>query len=143
MLSEDEKAFRKGFYDMYEIVKFLYEEMTTRLHGESSNQPKGNGGDGIKPPYPPPHSPLPSPLSSYPSSSPSHTPPKSPKGHAKSPLLKLDVKFELRMYNGDVNGEKLDNWVHHIEVYYMIQRIKDDVTKIQLASLHFESAVLI
>jgi hypothetical protein len=27
------------------------------------------------------------------------------------PLLKLDVKFELPMYDGEVNAERLDNWV--------------------------------
>jgi hypothetical protein len=47
------------------------------------------------------------------------------------------------MYNGEVNAEKLDNWVHQIEVYCRIQKIDDDVTKIQLASLHLESATLI
>jgi hypothetical protein len=47
------------------------------------------------------------------------------------------------MYNGEVNAEKLDIWIHHIEVYCRIQRIKDDETKIQLASLRLESATLI
>jgi hypothetical protein len=27
------------------------------------------------------------------------------------PLLKLDVKFELPMYDGEFNAERLDNWV--------------------------------
>jgi hypothetical protein len=27
------------------------------------------------------------------------------------PLLKLDVKFVLPMYDGEVNAEKIDNWV--------------------------------
>jgi len=47
------------------------------------------------------------------------------------------------MYNGEVNIEKLDNWVRQIEVYCMIQKIDDYVTKIQLASLHLESETLI
>ena len=47
------------------------------------------------------------------------------------------------MYNGEVNAEKLDNWVCQLEVYYRIQRIKDDETKIHLASLRLESAALI
>lgn len=55
-LSEDERPFIKDFYDIqYEMVKVLYNERTTRLQGESSNQQKGNGGDGRKlPPSPPP-----------------------------------------------------------------------------------------
>ena len=47
------------------------------------------------------------------------------------------------MYGGEVNAERLDNWVHQLEVYCKIQRIKDDETKIQLASLRLESATLI
>jgi hypothetical protein len=47
------------------------------------------------------------------------------------------------MYNGEVNAEKLDNWIRQIEVYCRKQRIKDDETKIQLAYLTLESATLI
>ena len=36
-----------------------------------------------------------------------HTHSQNPKG--KTPLLKLDLKFELPMYNGEVNAENLDN----------------------------------
>jgi hypothetical protein len=61
----------------------------------------------------------------------------------QTPFLKVDIKFELPMYNGEVNAEKLDNWIRQIEVYCRIQRIKDDETKIQLASLRLESASLI
>ena len=39
------------------------------------------------------------------------------KGIGKQPLLKLDIKFELPMYNGEVNAEKLENWVLQLEVY--------------------------
>ncbi len=47
------------------------------------------------------------------------------------------------MYDGEVNDEKLDNWIRQIEVYCRIQRIKDDETKIQLASLRLEGETLI
>jgi hypothetical protein len=47
------------------------------------------------------------------------------------------------MYNGEVNAERLDNWIRQIEVYCRIQKIQDDETKIQLASLILESATLI
>jgi hypothetical protein len=73
--------------------------------------------------------------------------PNSPKGHGKTPsqilMLKLDIKFELPMYNGEVNAKKLDNWIRQIEVYCMIQKIQDDETKIQLASLRLDSVALI
>jgi hypothetical protein len=137
--TEDEDL-RKDFMEMREMMKLLMEERNTRLQGEGSNPskhkgdsgdktPNGNGGNGASPPpSPPPSS----------SSSTSSIPlPNSPKGHGKTPsqipLLKLDIKFELPMYNGEVNAEKLDNWIHHIEVYCRIQKIQDDETKIQLA----------
>jgi hypothetical protein len=57
------------------------------------------------------------------------------------PLLKLDVKFNLPMYEGEINAEKLDNWVKQLEVYCRIQNILDDNTKIQLASLQLGGTV--
>jgi hypothetical protein len=134
---------------MTEMVKVLFEERNARLQGESSNPPKGNGDSGDKTPKgngrngdTPPRS---TPYST--SSTISQPPPNSPKEHGKiplqTPLLKLDIKFELPMYNGEVNFEKLDNWIRQIEVYCSIQRIKYDETKIHLASLRLESATLI
>jgi hypothetical protein len=74
-------------------------------------------------------------------------PPNFQKEHGKiplqTPLLKIDIKFELPMYNEEVNVDKLDNWIFQIEEYCRIQSIKDDETKIQLASLRLESATLI
>ena len=51
------------------------------------------------------------------------------------PQLKLDIKFELPMYNGEINAEKLDNWIRQIEVYCRIQKFTKDNINIQLASL--------
>jgi hypothetical protein len=59
------------------------------------------------------------------------------------PLLKLDVKFVFPMYDGEVNAEKLDNWVRQMEVYCNVQQIKDEATKIRLASLRLEGTTLI
>ena len=42
-MSEDEKDFRKAFFDMTNMGKVLYEERNTRLHGESSMPPRGEG----------------------------------------------------------------------------------------------------
>ena len=47
------------------------------------------------------------------------------------------------MYNGEVNAEKLENWVRQLEVYCRIQNFQDDDTKIQLASLRLEGATLV
>jgi hypothetical protein len=58
-------------------------------------------------------------------------------------LLKLDVKFELPMYDGEVNVERLDNWVIQVEVYCSVQQIKYESTQIKLASLRLLGTTLI
>jgi hypothetical protein len=146
--AEDEDL-RKVVMEMREMMKILMER-NAGLQGEGSNPskhkgdsgdktPNGNGGNGASPP--------PSPPSSSSSSTNSRPLPNSPKGHGKTPSqipsLKLDIKFELPIYNGEVNAEKLDNWIRQIEVYCRIQKIQDDETKIQLASLRLDSATLI
>jgi len=61
-MTEDEKTFKKAFFDMTKMVKVLYEERNSRLQGESSKPPKGEGssgggnGNGDKPPPSPPSS---------------------------------------------------------------------------------------
>ena len=47
------------------------------------------------------------------------------------------------MFNGEVNAEKLDNWIRQLDVYLRIQNLQDDDTKIQLASLRMEGATLV
>jgi hypothetical protein len=148
--AEDEDL-RKAVMEMREMMKILMER-NALLQGEGSNPsrhkgsngdkiPIGNGGNGASPPPSPPYS------SSSSSSTSSRPLPNSPKGYDKTlsqiPSLKLDIKFELPIYNGEVNVEKLDNWIRQIEVYCRIQKIQDDETKIQLASLRLESAALI
>jgi hypothetical protein len=134
---------------MTKMVKCVFEERNARLQGESSypprgnedsgdKTPKGNGGNGDTPPPSPPY---------FTFSIISQPPLNSPKEHGKippqTPLLKFDIKFEFPMYNGEVNDKKFDNWILQIEVYFRIQRIQDDETNIQLASLRLESASLI
>jgi len=154
---EDEKTFRKAFFDMTEMVKVFYEERNNRLQGESSKPPKGegslgggnrkgaNGNEEKSPPSPPSSSSYSSQLSSHSSTNTTltHTHHHSSKGAGKSPLLKLDVKFKLPMYNGEVNAKKLDNWIRQLEVYCRIQNLQEDDIQIQLASLRMEGATLI
>jgi hypothetical protein len=59
------------------------------------------------------------------------------------PLLNLDVKFELPLYDGELNAENLDNWIRQNEVYCMIQKIIDEETMIQLASLKMGGTALV
>lgn len=47
------------------------------------------------------------------------------------------------MYNGEVNAEKLDNWIWQLEVYFRIQILQEDDIKIQLASPKLEGDALV
>ena len=107
------------------------------LDGNGNGNGNGGGGGGPPPP-PPPASPA-----SFPSSPSSPTSSKQGhKGHDKSPLIKLDVKFELPIYDGELNAENLDNWVRKIEVYWRIQNIDDDITKSNFLLLRWEEHLL-
>lgn len=47
------------------------------------------------------------------------------------------------MYNGEVNADKFNSWLHQFEDYCRIQNLQDDYIKIQLASLTLEGATLV
>ena len=64
------------------------------------------------------------------SSTASSNPRKEPeKDKSDLPYLKLDIKFELPTYNGELDVEKLDDWIKQIEVYCRIQKLMDDQVK--------------
>jgi hypothetical protein len=143
---------REAVMELRDMMKILMEQ-NIMSQGEGSNPSMHKGGDGDKTPggnggngASPPPSPPPSSSSSSSSTISKHLP-NSPKGHGKTPSqipsLNLDIKFELPIYNGEVNAEKLDNWIRQIEVYSRIQKIQDDETKIQLASLRLDGSTLI
>ena len=104
---------------MSEMMKVLYEdylEGKRPVLGESSKVKNEEGDD---PPQIPP-SPSSSTLSSPSSSSSSYKSIERKHVHKhkqEMPLLKLDVKFELPMYDGEVNAKRLDNRVGKMEVY--------------------------
>eukprot|EP00253_Pinus_taeda_P032857 PITA_32857 len=84
----------------------------------------------------------PSPPSSPSSSSSSHK--ESPeKKKKKSSLIKLDVKFDLSVYDGELNVEKLDNWIRQIDLYCRLQNIDSERRKIQRASLCLGGTTLV
>jgi hypothetical protein len=112
------------------LVKVLYEdylEQKRPFQGEYFKQDKSKEGED--PPKPPP-SPSYSPLASSSSSTSSKSTARkhSHKHKHDMPLLKLDVKFELPMYDGEVNVERLDNWVRQMEFYCSVQQIKDEAS---------------
>ena len=110
--------------------------------GESSKGRSQEGEDPPQIPPSPPSSPPSSPSSSS-SSSKSNAKKHVHKHKNEMPLLKLDVKFELPIYDGEVNAGKLDNWVMQMEVYCSVQQIKDEATQIKLASLRLAGTALI
>ena len=58
-------------------------------------------------------------------------------------MIKLDVKFDLPIYDGELNAEKLENWIRQIDVYCRVQKINSDKSKIQLASLCLGGTTLV
>jgi hypothetical protein len=122
-ISQDEKEFRKTFHAMSEMVKVLYEdylEQKRPVLGDSSKGKSEEEEDHPQIPPSPPSTPPSSPSSS--SSSSKYNEKKNVhKNKHEMPLLKLDVKFELPIYDGEANAEKLDNWIRQMEVYYSVQ----------------------
>jgi hypothetical protein len=121
---------------MSEMVKVLYDDYLERkrpILGESLKAKSEEGEDPPKTPPSPPYSPSTSSSSS--TSSKSTARKNSHKHKHDMHLLKLDVKFELPMYDGEINAERLDKWVRQMEVYCSVKQIKDELTQIKLASL--------
>ena len=94
-----ETNFLEAFISMKSMMELLLDERAKRKKKEE----KGKGGDG-------------DPLDTNQTFSSSHTS-HSNNASLNMPYFKLDVKFELRIYNGDVDAEKLDNWINQLEVY--------------------------
>jgi hypothetical protein len=144
-ISQDEKDFRKTFFAMSEMVQVLYEDYLERKRPVLGNSSKGKSEEEEDQPQIPPSPPSTPPSSPSSSSSSSKSSEKKNvhKNKHEMPLLKLDVKFELPIYDGEVNAEKLDNWIRQMEVYCSVQQIKEEVTQIQLASLRLAGTALI
>lgn len=137
----DGEALQKAFLDMKSMVDVLFQERQERQKhekgGASKLEDKGKrlGGGGSPPKTPP------SPLSSpSPSSSPSSF--VNPFKGTHKPVIKLDVKFELPKYSGELSAEKLDDWIQQVEVYCRIQGLLEDASRIQLATLRLGGTAL-
>jgi hypothetical protein len=112
-LSQNEREFQRNLFSMLEMVKVLYDdylEWKRHFQGEYSKKDKSEEGEDPSKNIPsPPSSPSSSSSSSRSSNSTARK--HSHKYKPDMPLLKLDVKFVLPMYDGEVNAKKLDNWV--------------------------------
>ena len=106
---DEDEDLRQAVIELRNMMKILLER-NIMSPGEGSNpsihkegggdkSPSRDGGNGASPPPSPPPS-----SSSSSSSTSSKNLPHSPKGHGKTPSqipsLKLDIKFELPVYNG-------------------------------------------
>jgi hypothetical protein len=124
------------------MVKVLYEDYLERKSPVIGKYSKGKSEEEEDPPHIPFSRPS-SPPSSSSSSSKTNSKKHVHKHKNEMPLLKLDVKFELPIYDGEVNAERLGNWVRQMEVYFSVQQIKDEATQIKLASLRLAGTTLI
>jgi hypothetical protein len=163
VLSEDDKDFLRIFLEITNMVKEFWEDLEKRrgtphqnegglVETMVKNEATEEGGEGEKPPGSPP-----SPSSSSSSSSSSsysfeesehssHKRKKCSKMSSHShdlPLLKLDAKFYFPTYDEELNIEKLDNWVKQSEVYCRVNKIIQDTSRIQLATLRLSNTSLI
>jgi len=114
---EEERNYCKTFYNMANKVDKLFAkyEKTLKLEKNGSNDHASvnHGGGGEEPP--------PSPSTSESSSSSSHHSNKNQRNASKKSFFKLDVKFDLLVFTGESNVEKLYNWLRQVEVYCRIQ----------------------
>ena len=122
------------------MVEELYQDRKRSETGGPSHVEGKKEVGGEEPPKSPPSSPT----YVYSSSS-LHSPFGKQKGKIdlNVPQLKLDIMFELPMYNGELKDEQLENWIHQIEVYCRIQNFTEDNIKIQLDSLRLRGTTLI
>jgi hypothetical protein len=144
---EQEKIFHMVFFRMSEMVELMYGDYEKRMKKKGKKKEahtddytlvnEGIVGDPPEPPYSPSSS------SSSSSEHSHHYHHYSHKASFKKLLLKLDVKFSLPMFNGDVNPENLDNWIPQVEVYCCVQHIDEEEIKVKLASLRLEGTALV
>ena len=110
MADETSLRLESQFLDSFMTIRAMVEEMYREFkknkdEGTSSPKDQEDKGKGeMLPPTSPPSSP-----SSSSSSSSSHKSSPYKKKKKKSSLIKLDVKFDLSIYDGELNAEKLDN----------------------------------
>jgi hypothetical protein len=124
-------------------MKVLYDDYLEWKRPNLGEYSKVKSKEGEDPPQNPPSPPSSPSTSSSSSSSKSNARQHVHKHKHEMHLPKLDVKFELPMYDGEVNVERLDNWVRQMKIYYSVQKIKYDATQIKLASLRLAGPTLI
>lgn len=105
---EEERNYHKAFYTMAEKVDQLFSRLEKVEERKPEEQGSVHGNGGEEPP--------PSPSTSEISSSSHHHHHRNSRDASKKPFFKLDVKFDIPMYNDEINAEKLNNWIKQIEI---------------------------
>ena len=123
------KEFMATLCAMKEIIEDLCQRVRKATKVEHSVHVEGGGEGGVSlgPSSPPPSS-----SSNYDDDSSKHS---SKDKHTKKialkkPLLKLYVNFDLPMYNGEPNADKLNNLIRQIESCCRVQQIYEDKVNI-------------
>ena len=102
-----EGEFLKDFMRMKTMVEEIDQVQKKGEQGGSSNI-KGKGeGYGKDPPKTPPSSPYF--IDGY-----FDSPSRKKKVDFNMPQLNLDIKFELPIYNGELNAKEMDNWIRKL-----------------------------
>lgn len=57
--------------------------------------------------------------------------------------FKLEVNFDLKSYEGEINAEKLGQWLKQMEVYFHVKKIENDEEKIEITTLKLEGHHLV
>ena len=57
--------------------------------------------------------------------------------------FKVEEKVEIPTFGGEVDDDKLNNWLNQLEVYIQIQGVLGDVNKISFARLKMDGHALI
>jgi len=124
------------------MVKEMYgrimENVFKDVESSARDEGEGEGRDPLEPLSPPSSSSSESEHSSHKnffSKNSSHT--------KYFPLLKLDVKFDLPVYDEELHVEKLDNRMKQIEVHCRVHKIMDETTKILLGTLRLGGTALV
>lgn len=115
ILFELDSQFMDSFMTMRAMVEEMYREFKT-IRGEDTSTSKQD--KGTEEPLPDGHSEGKGKGKEPPLSTP-------PSSH----LIKLDIKFDFPIYDGELNAEKLDNWIRQIDVYCRVQNIDSERRK--------------
>lgn len=57
--------------------------------------------------------------------------------------MKLELKFDLKLFGGETNAAKLNQWLEQLEVFFKLQKVESDKENIDIATLKLEVHALV